>query len=149
MDTGFTCAVERWSWWQLFLDAFLHISQFGPWYDVKTKKWLGGILQPSETFQRKARWFSKCLSKISRACGVEIPMQHALPSGAMISFWTAKLPVRVPLARTEALDNWFGTFFPCASKTADFCTINLWAPCNMLWWNLFTPTGEVGSQHVC
>ena len=102
------------------MDAWIHIPCFGPWYHVSHKQWKSGASQPPETFQRKARWFSKYLTKIYKSCKVELPVKHAMPSGASIAFWTTTLPVRVPESRTAMLDDWFGKLFPCASKTADF-----------------------------
>ena len=117
--------VQRWSWWQIFLDAWLTLPNFGPWYHVTAKQWRSGVTQPSETFQRKARWFSKYLTKLYKACNVSLPLLHALPNGTAIAFWTATLPVTVAASRTAELDEWFGKFFPCASKTADLRKIVL------------------------
>ena len=117
--------VQRWSWWQLYLDAWLQLPNFGPWYHVASKKWRPGASQPPETFQRKARWFSKYVTKLYKTCRVTLPLQHATPSGSAIAFWTTTLPVCVPISRTTILDEWFGLHFPCASKTADLKRIHL------------------------
>ena len=117
--------VQRWSWWQLFLDAWLNIPEFGPWHHVSQKCWKSGATQPPETFQRKARWFSKYLAKLFKACTIDLPMRHAMPCGSAIAFWTSTLTVRAPVKRTEILDIWFSQFFPCAVKTADLRTINM------------------------
>ena len=117
--------VQRWSWWQLFLDAWLTIPTFGPWYNVNQKQWMGGSNQPSETFQRKARWFAQYITKLCKSCQVELPLMHTMPHGSIVAFWTKTLPVQVPTRRTEALDEWLGRYFPCATKTADFRQITL------------------------
>ena len=117
--------VQIWSWWQLFLDAWLHIPMFGPWYHANQHKWKAGSLQPSETFQRKARWFSQYVTKLAKACHLELPLQHRLPSGSTIAFWTKTLTVRAPPQRTHKLDQWFGHYFACASKTADLKQIHM------------------------
>ena len=117
--------VQRWSWWQLYLDAVLTIPSFGPWYHVNAKQWRSGACQPSENFQRKARWFSKYLTKLYKSCNVQLPLMHALPRGTSIAFWTATIPVRVSVSKTSQLDQWFGEHFPCASKTSDLRRINM------------------------
>ena len=120
-----TLPVQRWSWWQLFVDALLHVPRFGPWYNVGRKQWMTGALQPPEPFLKKARSFSKYLHKLSKACNVQLPLMHATPSGTAIAFWTATLPVQVSPERTEQLDQWFGTHLPCAGKTADLRKVSL------------------------
>lgn len=120
-----TFPVQRWSWWQLFLDAWMQIPMMGPWYHVNQKQWKGGSTQPHETFQRKARWFAQYVTKLSKSCDVPLPLQHMMPSGSIITFWTKTLTVRVPSHRTDALDSWFGRHITCATKTADFKRINL------------------------
>eukprot|EP00435_Cladocopium_sp_Y103_P076084 s49_g76.t1 len=109
--------VQRWSWWQLFLAAWLEIPQFGPWYHVNSKQWKPGTSQPPESFLRKARWFSKYLHKLSKVCKVELPLQHAMPCGSVIAFWTATLPVQVHPSRTDNLDHWLGKHLPCLKET--------------------------------
>lgn len=120
-----TKPVQRWSWWQLYLDAWLNVPNMGPWYHVNSKQWKGGRSQPPESFQRKARWFSQYLTKLSKACQVSLPLQHASPNGTAIAFWTTTLPIRAELSRTEALDSWFGRHMPCASRTSDLRKINM------------------------
>eukprot|EP00435_Cladocopium_sp_Y103_P023516 s1323_g5.t1 len=120
-----TRPVQRWSWWQLFLDAWLNIPSFGPWYHTKQKQWKGGASQPPESFQRRARWFSQYITKISKACQLDLPLEYALPNGSAIAFWTRTLPIRALPSRTEALDEWFGQHLPCISKTADLKQINM------------------------
>eukprot|EP00435_Cladocopium_sp_Y103_P042393 s1318_g11.t1 len=117
--------VQRWSWWQLYLDAWLSIPKFGPWYHVNQKQWKPGAMQPPEPFLKKARWFSKYMHKISKVCNVQLPLQLASPSGSVIAFWTATLPVQVSPERTKAVDAWLGNHLPCASRTADLRKINL------------------------
>ena len=117
--------VQRWSWWQLFLDAWLTIPNLGPWYHVQQKQWKAGTTQPPEPFLRKARWFSKYMNKLSVACDIKLPLEHASPQGTVIAFWTATLPVRVSMQRTETLDTWLGQYLPCASKTSDLRKIHM------------------------
>eukprot|EP00435_Cladocopium_sp_Y103_P002771 s4965_g1.t1 len=114
-----TQPVQRWSWWQLYLDAWLHIPHAGPWYHNGQKQWKPGKIQPPEPFLRRTKWFSRYLHKLSRVCQVELPLQLAMPNGTSIAFWTATLPVQVAPERTAALDEWFGRFLPCAGKTSD------------------------------
>lgn len=116
--------VQLWSWWQLFLDAWLHIPQFGPWYHAQSKKWKGGTSQPPESFQRKSRWFSQYVTKLGKSCKVVLPLAHHMPHGTAIAFWTKTLPVQVDSKRTATLDEWFGRHFPCATKTADLRKIH-------------------------
>eukprot|EP00435_Cladocopium_sp_Y103_P008857 s4521_g2.t1 len=111
--------VQRWSWWQLYVDATNHVPAFGPWYHTSTKRWKGGNVQPPEPFLRKARWLAQFLTKLAKACSLKLPTEHTSAAGSIISFWTTTLPVRVPLARTEEIDSWLRTFLPCAEKTAD------------------------------
>eukprot|EP00435_Cladocopium_sp_Y103_P013223 s3565_g3.t1 len=111
--------VQRWSWWQLYLDAWQQIPHFGPWYHNGRKQWKPGRIQPSETFLRRAKWFSRYLHKLCKVCQVDLPLQLAMPNGTTIAFWTATLPVQVANERTAAMDEWFGSFLPCAGKTSD------------------------------
>lgn len=120
-----TKPVQRWSWWQLYLDAVLHIPQFGPWYHVSQKQWKAGSLQPPDPFLKKARSFSKYMHKLSRACKVRLPLLHATPSGSFIAFWTATIPVQVATERTFQIDETLGRFLPCASKTTDLRQVTL------------------------
>lgn len=116
-NTSFS--VQRWSWWQLYIDAFLEVPGCGPWYHVNSKKWKGGQTQPPEAFLRRSRWFSKFFSKLARACKVSLPLEHTSVAGSKISFWTSSLPVQVPLARTQRIDDWLGQYITNACKTAD------------------------------
>ena len=142
--------VQRWSWWQLYLDAYLNIPQFGPWYHVNHKQWKAGSSQPPDPFLRRARSFSKYMHKLSEACHVTLPLQHATPSGSIIAFWTATLPVQVPSERTTKLDEWFGNFLPCASKTTDLRKVNLWSTrCQSRRREVPALGVLFGSQHVC
>ena len=111
--------VQRWSWWQLYVDAVLHVKKIGPWYQPGTKQWKGGLQQPPETFLRKSRWMAQFLTKLAKACQLKLPTDHTSAAGSHIAFWTTTLPVQVPPARTEAIDEWLRQFLPCASKTAD------------------------------
>ena len=120
-----TLPVQRWSWWQLFLDAWLSIPAFGPWYHANQHRWKSGSAQPAETFQRKARWFSQYMTKLTKACRMDLPLQHKLPNGTAIAFWTKTLPVCAAPERTARLDNWFGQYFCCATKTSDLRRINM------------------------
>ena len=86
----------------------------------------GDAASPLRVSQRKARWFSQYLTKLSKACQVSLPLQHASPNGTAIAFWTTTLPIRAELSRTEALDSWFGRHMPCASRTSDLRKINMW-----------------------
>eukprot|EP00435_Cladocopium_sp_Y103_P065909 s728_g28.t1 len=111
--------VQRWSWWQLYVDACLHVSQLGPWYHTNTKKWHGGHNQPAEPFLRKTRWFAQFLTKLFKCCGVALPLAHAPPHGSIRAFWTATLPVQVDDSRTVDIDEKLQQYLPCASKTSD------------------------------
>eukprot|EP00435_Cladocopium_sp_Y103_P003740 s2039_g1.t1 len=107
-----TQPVQRWSWWQLYVDATPHVPAFGPWYHTSAKRWKGGNVQPPEPFLRKARWLAQFLTKLAKACSLKLPTEHTSAAGSIISLST--LPVRVPLSRTEEIDSWLRTFLPQA-----------------------------------
>eukprot|EP00435_Cladocopium_sp_Y103_P014980 s1304_g3.t1 len=101
-----TLPVQRWSWWQLCIDASINIRNFGPWYKTNAKQWYGGTLQPPEPFLKRARWLAQFLTRLAKACDMNLPTELTSASGSHISFWTTTLPVQVPVARTDAVDDW-------------------------------------------
>ena len=110
---------QRWSWWELYIDACLQCPSIGPWYDSKRQCWRGGDSAPSAPFLKRARSFSKFLTQLAKHLDLKLPTALAVPASAHLAFWTNTLPVCTVPARQLAIDSWLGVHISGAAKTAD------------------------------
>ena len=115
--------VQRWSWWELCIDAQLRYPLLNPWYNTKQHRWLSGTNAPSVPFLKRARSFSKFVTQIAKAIDQVLPTQLACPASAHLSFWTTTLPVVATQARQTAVDQWLGQHVTGASRTRDLRSV--------------------------
>ena len=111
--------VQRWTWWELYIDACLHYPEVGPWYNTKCHCWRGGDTAPDVPFLKRARSFAKFLTQLAKSLDFQLPAALAYPASAHIAFWATTLPVRVDHARQCAVDQWLRVHISSASRTSD------------------------------
>ena len=110
---------QRWSWWELYVDACLQCPNLGPWYDSKSHRWYGGDTAPDVPFLKRARSFSKFITQYAKHLDFKLPTALSLPASAHIAFWTNTLPVCTDPARLRAVDSWLGVHISGAARTSD------------------------------
>ena len=114
--------VQMWSWWELYIDACIHIPNFAPTYNLKKLTWFNDPL-PVVNFLKRSKSFSRYIHKLSHHLGVHIPARIANPHSAHLAFWCKCLPVQTPPLRHQRVEEWLRQHITCAAKTADLSSI--------------------------
>ena len=99
-----TGTVQRWSWYQLYMDFLLDHKQGGPWYAGSKKRWVSARERPSTDFAQQSRSFAKYLTKLARKLGTPLPTVVSRPDSYTIFFWCTTLPVKTTEARRARVD---------------------------------------------
>ena len=115
--------VQRWSWWELYIDAQLRYPLLNPWYSTKQHRWMSGTPAPDVPFLKRSRSFSKFITQYAKAIAQPLPTQLACPASAHLSFWCTTLPVTTTVARQIEIDRWLGQHLTGASRTKDLRSV--------------------------
>ena len=100
-----TGMVQRWSWYQLYMDFLLDHKQGGPWYASSKKRWANARERPEADFAQQSRWFAKYVTKLARNLYMPLPTIVSRPDSYTIFFWCTTLPVRINEARRARVDS--------------------------------------------
>lgn len=100
-----TGMVQRWSWYQLYMDFLLDHKQGGPWYASSKKRWANARERPEADFAQQSRWFAKYVTKLARNLDMPLPTIVSRPDSYTIFFWCTTLPVRINEARRARVDS--------------------------------------------
>ena len=113
---------QRWSWWELYIDICFVIPSFAPAYSIPRNKWIEADVE-GIPFLKRTKSFARYIHRLASQLGVELPARHTRPQTCHITWWTKTLPVRVPLARSAAIDQWLGRFISGVTKTSDLSVV--------------------------
>ena len=115
--------VQRWSWWELYIDARLRYPLLNPWYSTKQHRWMSGTSAPDVPFLKRTRSFAKFVTQYAKAVGIHLPTKLACPASAHLSFWSTTLPVTTSQSRQTEVDRWLGLHVTGASRTSDLRSV--------------------------
>ena len=99
-----TGVVQRWSWYQLYMDFLLDHKQGGPWYASSKKRWASARDRPNCGFAQQSRWFAKYITKLATKLQTPLPTVVSRPESFTIFFWCTTLPVKTTEARRVRVD---------------------------------------------
>ncbi len=97
--------VQRWSWYQRYMDFLLDHKQGGPWYASSKKRWVSARDKPAGNFAQQSRWFARHVTKLARKLDTPLPSIVSRPDSFTIFFWCVTLPVKTTEARSARVDN--------------------------------------------
>ena len=113
---------QRWSWWELYVDISFVLPSFAPAYSIPKNKWIEGDVE-GIPFLKRTKSFARYMHRLAKQLSIELPARHTRPQTCHISWWTKTLPVRVPLARSAAIDAWLGKYVSGITKTSDLSVV--------------------------
>ena len=99
-----TGVVQRWSWYQLYMDFLLDHKQGGPWYASSKKRWVSAKDRPNCGFAQQSRWFARYITKLATKLQTPLPTVVSRPESFTIFFWCTTLPVKTTEARRVRVD---------------------------------------------
>ena len=112
------------SWYHLYVDFSLRYPGKGPWYHVKSLRWWSASSMPDASWQKRCRWFSTYLVKLSKCLTQPLPLQNRRPTAHSIAFWINCLPVKLEASRLASIENWLSQWKGVFYKSKDLSWID-------------------------